>query len=257
MNWRLIDDISHSAFYNMALDEAITESVRKRLSPPTLRLYQWIKPSISIGRFQHISDVNTDYCMKRDFPVVRRSTGGTAILHGYDLTYSFSARTDIVLLSGGLFKNYLTISNALVTALKSFGLDAKISKIKKRRLRSPLCFKASSYGEIMVSNQKVIGSSQRRYDGVFLQQGTILMDLNVKEVDRIFGRHGSGLDNIGTLMKCDPSIAVTEMRMAIKSAFEKEFNVQLVKGSPSGNEFTHTEKLMSDKYSTRQWNFKR
>jgi lipoate-protein ligase A len=96
--WRLIDSGPGDAFYNMALDEAIATGVRKGAAAPTLRLYGWDRPSLTLGCFQKTADINIEYCRSHDIPVVRRPTGGRAILHGDELTYSLSAK-----LTGSLF----------------------------------------------------------------------------------------------------------------------------------------------------------
>ncbi len=146
----------------MALDEAVCEAVRKKLSPPTLRLYQWAEPSISIGYFQKASDINIDYCEKKNYPIVRRATGGTALLHDSELTYSFSATAEIRPFNKGFIENYIQISRALVYSLKLIGLNAQIALTKNNRQRNPFCFKTSTYGEITMNGHKVIGSAQKR-----------------------------------------------------------------------------------------------
>ncbi len=187
MFWRLIDDKAHGASFNMALDEAVSEAVRNKLSPPTLRLYQWAKPSITIGYFQKNSDINLNYCKKKSYPVVRRVTGGMAILHDSELTYSFSACSDIEPFTNSLIKNYLSVSTALASALRLVDIDAKMASSKSNRVRNPFCFKISSYGEITVGGAKIIGSAQKRYNNGFLQQGSIMMDFDVKELGRVLG----------------------------------------------------------------------
>ncbi len=194
MFWRLIDDKAHGASFNMALDEAVSEAVRKKISPPTLRLYQWAKPSITIGYFQKFSDINLKYCKKKSYPVARRLTGGMAILHDSELTYSFSACNDIKPFKNNLINNYLSVSKALVSALRLINIDAQITLSKSKREsrndsipRDPFCFKISSYGEITVDGTKIIGSAQKRYSNGFLQQGSIMIDFDVKELGRVLG----------------------------------------------------------------------
>jgi len=111
--WRFIDTGPCSAAYNMALDEAIAIVVRKDNAPPTLRLYGWDMLSVSIGCFQKISDVDIAYCIEKHIPVVRRPTGGRAILHSNEITYSFSVKTTHRLFSKGLLDSYKKISIAL------------------------------------------------------------------------------------------------------------------------------------------------
>jgi lipoate-protein ligase A len=157
----------------MALDEAIATSVRNCESPPTLRLYGWDRPSLSLGSFQKSSSVDLKYCRKNSIPVVRRPTGGRAILHGDELTYSFSARTDHVAFAKGLLESYRTISSAFNLAFRKIGL--RVSSKDRREngrvlTRNPLCFRSSSYGEILIENRKVVGSAQKRWKDGLLQQ---------------------------------------------------------------------------------------
>lgn len=259
MHWRLIDDVHRGAFYNMALDEAIQRAVSKALSPPTLRLYQWSAPSISLGYFQNISDINTDYCREKGYPVVRRTTGGMAILHDSELTYSFSARTETEPFRGGLMQNYLILSNALVLALRKLSIDAKLSVVKNRRQRNSMCFKTTSFGEITVNGQKVIGSAQRRYKGSFLQQGTILMNFDRDEICRVF-KNECGSDDyngIGSVSRFTPSVSTGDVKKALKKAFEEAFSMQLVSGGPTEFELDLAEEMEEKKYSQDEWNFKR
>lgn len=259
MFWRLIDDKPHKAFYNMGLDEAISEAVRRKLSPPTLRLYQWVEPSISIGYFQKVSDINLDYCRKKNYPFVRRFTGGKAILHDSELTYSFSACTDLEPFKGRLLKNYLTISSALVLALKFINLDAHISLPKNRRGRGPSCFKTSSYGEITIDRKKIIGSAQKQYVNGFLQQGSIMIDSDVVELRKVLRDYNTEKDfcEIGTIRKYAPRVSIVELKKALKGAFEKTFMVRLIPDGPTEFELNLAKQLEGKKYSTQEWNFRR
>src|SRR3990172_5963881 len=163
--WRLVDSGPCDAFYNMALDEAIATEVRRGSSPPTLRLYGWDRPSLTLGCFQKASDINIEYCNSQDIPVVRRPTGGRAILHADELTYSFSAETDRGPFSHGLLDSYQRISMAFSIAFRKIGVTAvpKKEREKGRMLsRSPLCFQSSSFGEILVANKKLVGAAQGR-----------------------------------------------------------------------------------------------
>ncbi len=243
----------------MALDEAISESVRKKLTPITFRLYQWSDPSVSIGYFQKISDINTNYCKEKGYKIVRRATGGTAIFHDSDLTYSFSARNDIKPFKDSLLKNYMLLGNALANALKLVKLDADIARSKNTRFRSPFCFKTSSYGEITVKGRKVIGSAQKRHGNGFLQQGTFLMDFDINVMNRIL--HGQNSEDyfssIGSIRKFSPSIKTAELKAALKTSFENVFNIQLKSEEPTDKEIKLAGKLIKEKYSTKEWNFRR
>lgn len=129
--WRLINSGPGSASYNMALDEAIAISVRKGSSPPALRLYSWDRPSVTLGCFQKIREIDTEYCRDASIPIVRRPTGGRAILHNKELTYSFSVKTDNALFSKGIFDSYEKISAAFYLALKKLGFSPEVNMKEK------------------------------------------------------------------------------------------------------------------------------
>jgi len=244
----------------MALDEAISDAVRQKISPPTLRLYHWDRPSLSIGYFQKCSDINLEYCDVKDYPVVRRQTGGRAILHDSELTYSFSSSKDSPIFNGSLLENYTVISNALLHALKLTGIEAEALFIKKRSNghRNPACFKTVSFGEITVKKKKVIGSAQKRYKDGFLQHGSIIFDFNAKELCTVLkGNNSQDFEDIGALRKSRPDISIHELRSNLKEAFEKELNVKVITDRPSKFELSLAKELESNKYSTKEWNLKR
>lgn len=244
----------------MALDEAISEAVRTKLSPPTLRFYQWDRPSLSIGYFQKISDVNISYCKEKDYPVVRRLTGGRAILHDSELTYSFSSPSDHPQFNGGLHENYSLLSNALVYGLKLAGIDAKSSFRKKRSAghKNPACFKSVSYGEIAVNRKKIIGSAQKRYSNGFMQHGSILMNLDAKELSNtLLENSGENFSAITTINEHLPDVTVDALKSSLKEAFEKQIKVKLISDKPTQFELDLAKSLEADKYAAEEWNYKK
>ena len=119
---RVLVDAPAAGAWNMAVDEAIAQSVREGRSPTTLRVYEWLAPSVSLGCFQRSGSIDLEYCSERGIPVVRRITGGRAILHGPELTYSLSASTSDGPFSGGLMDSYRRISDAFCRAMSLLGL---------------------------------------------------------------------------------------------------------------------------------------
>jgi lipoate-protein ligase A len=254
---RIIFHEDNSAFYNMALDEAISHDVRAKLSPPTLRFYKWDMPSVSIGRFQKHSDINHAYCMEKGYPVVRRPTGGRAILHNSELTYSFSSRFDSLVFKGVLFEDYSIISRALISGLQQVGIgaEADYSKHKNSPGRNPACFKSVSYGEVTIKNRKVIGSAQKRYINGFLQQGSILIDFNEEELRNVLKYRGKeGFGDVGSLKDYLPDINCNMLSSSLKEAFESSLEVKLISDSPTKHELRTAKELESGKYSTGEWN---
>lgn len=257
---RLINQGPAPAFFNMALDEAISENVRQKASPPTLRLYHWDRPSLSIGCFQKISDIDDGYCDNKGYPVVRRQTGGRAVLHDSELTYSFSASADSLVFNGSLLENYAVISRALLLALKLKGIDAEASVNGKSRSghKHPACFRAVSYGEISVGGKKVIGSAQKRYMDGFLQHGSILFSFDPEELCKVLGESNENtFKDIGAINDYDDSLSLDDLRTALKEAFEETLSVKMISDLPTRSELALAKELERTKYSTREWNFSR
>jgi len=263
--WRLIDKGPYRAAHNMALDEVIATAVRKDTAPPTLRLYGWEVPSVSIGYFQKIRDVNIEYCIERNIPIVRRPTGGRAILHDMELTYSFSVKTTSGVFSKGLLDSYKKISNALGSALSKIGLSPELKLSRETRhsspithnLKSPLCFQSTSYGEITIKNMKVIGSAQKRWPDGLLQQGSVPFVIDRDEVAKVFRLKSSDGGEITGLKEILPDLDPEDLKDAIKISFEEIFDIRLISSSPSQEELSLAEELEARKYLSHHWNFQR
>jgi len=258
--WRIINSLPGSASYNMALDEAIAVSVRKGSSPPTLRLYSWDRPSVTLGCFQKNGDVDSEYCLNADIPIVRRPTGGRAILHNHELTYSFSARTEGDLFSKGIFESYKNISSAFYLAFSKLGLSPE-SRLARETIRSksPLCFQSTSYGEISIDGKKIIGSAQKRWPDGLLQQGSIPYSIDVSEALKIF-RLSSIQDIKNSMPGLKDSISDLSderFRDIIKISFEETFDMKFTDSVPLHEEKALALKLDSEKYQAPEWNFLR
>lgn len=255
--WRLIDSGLCSASYNMALDEAIATYVRKVDSPPTLRLYSWDKASLSLGCFQKASDINIEYCMANNIPIVRRLTGGRAILHDNELTYSFSVRTDQEPFSKHLLDSYKKISRAFSLAFKKLGIlaEPKRQREKGRALvKSPFCFQSSSFGEILIDNRKAVGSAQRRWHDGLLQQGSIPYSYNEEVMRNIFRTEKTPAlrDCMIGIKEALPELKEDGFKKIIADSFEEIFGVRLIPSHPSQEERLLAHKLESQKY-LQQW----
>lgn len=265
--WRLIDTGSCSAAYNMAIDESIAIAVRRDLSPPTLRIYGWDQRSVSIGYFQRSGDIDIGYCRENDILIVRRPTGGRAVLHNDEITYSFSVKTRTGLFSEGLLDSYKKISTALALALSKVGLSpqSKIhkpnpkSKIQNSTPHNPLCFQSISYGEVSINNTKVIGSAQKRWADGLLQQGSIPLTTDENEILKLFQRnivHVRKEPLIG-LKQIVPGLSHDELKNAIRISFEETFQVTLIRSSPSQKEISLARELEAQKYLADAWTFRR
>jgi len=257
---RIIIQEENSAAYNMALDEAISEAVLQRTSPPTVRLYHWDVPSVTIGYFQKLSDINIGYCTGKRYPVIRRITGGRAILHDAELTYSVSSLANSFPFRNKLFENYTLTSKALVRGLNMLGIHAHMSLTRKRTegARTPACFKAVSYGEVTVEGRKVIGSAQKRFRNGFLQQGSIMINFRAEELCHVLnGSNKEDFMGIGSLCDHQNGISLNDLQLCLKESFEKELNIKMISDEPTRFELGLAKELEQKKYSTREWNYLR
>lgn len=174
--WRVIvDPAPGTGAWNMALDEAIVEAVAAGASPPTLRFYQWAPPCLSLGKRQPLDGVDLVRCRQDAVDVVRRPTGGWAILHTDELTYSVAARQDDPRTAGPILDAYRQLSAGLVAGLTLLGAQVEMSPVDPHGVHnlSAACFEVPSAYEITVAGKKLIGSAQTRPQGRVLQHGSL------------------------------------------------------------------------------------
>lgn len=258
---RVIEYRASDAAYNMALDEALIASCRSGRSIPTLRLYGWSVPSVSLGRFQRASEVDLDYCKAHGIPVVRRPTGGRAILHGNELTYSFSAPSSLEGFGSGVLDSYAKLSKAFTHAFRSLGINALSASRNRHHAgpdgANPLCFSSASYGEISVSGKKIIGSAQRRWPEGFLQQGSIPLILDLEGMGKVFKLNkGDDLQMAG-LLEFNKNLTLEALIDAVKSGFSEVFNLDLENSFPDQIEEELATSLKGEKYLSTDWTLAR
>jgi len=184
MNWHFIDSGPNLGAYNMAVDEELLARAQAGAVSPVFRLYTWNPPAVSLGRFQKLeTSVDAGACKRRGFDIVRRSTGGRAVLHYKELTYSIIGRVDDPLFPHDVLGTYKVIAAGLLSGLRNLGLPAEMvsrtgrhAALVQKRAKDPSCFSSPSWYEILVNGKKIIGSAQRRASSAFLQHGSILMD---------------------------------------------------------------------------------
>lgn len=184
-NWRFILHPPYPGAWNMVVDEAILESVAKKENPPTLRLYGWCPYALSLGHAQCFADVDLPALQANGWDIVRRPTGGRAILHADELTYSICAPQDDSHVSGNVLESYRLLSNGLLKGLQLAGItaDSQPSQEKdKQILNNPVCFQHPSDYEITWQGRKLIGSAQaRRHNGI-LQHGSIPLNGDIGRI---------------------------------------------------------------------------
>ncbi len=248
--WRLIEDGFYEAEFNMALDEAIAINVRLRQSKPTLRLYGWNKPSVTIGVFQKTEEINLDYCYCEDIPVIRRLTGGRGILHYDELTYSFSSENK-GLFKGGLFKSYYELNTAFKNAfiLTGISVEMRLPKRSGTIPRNPLCFKSLSYAELSFNGQKIMGAAQKRWRDGFLQQGSIPYSIDNNKLKKIFKIDNQDSEiHVTGIRHLIPELNHSVLKENIRRSFEETFRIVFVDSRPSSQELELAQQLAAEKY---------
>jgi lipoate-protein ligase A len=250
--WRLIIDPALDGPENMAVDEAILAGARiGAAAAPTLRFYGWATPTISVGYLQDAAPFTSF-----GLPVVRRITGGRAVLHDMELTYSVAASRGSAVFSGGIASAYAMISKAIIAALADVGIDANFSATDRslKRHKSGACFHSPSRYEILAGGRKLVGSSQRRYKDAFLQHGSILYDLDAGLNERVFGEEL--MDRV-TCIKALNRVKIEELREAITLRMAESFNAAFSVQPLTPSERSLCEELVAEKYSSRGWNLYR
>ncbi|MBF0344410.1 MAG: lipoate--protein ligase family protein [Nitrospirae bacterium] len=255
--WRLISYSTYDAFYNMAIDEAVATCVSDGISPPTLRFYGWSLPSVSIGAFQRVDCVDHRWCALNGVAVVRRPTGGRAVVHNNELTYCFASN-----FSNGFTKsvlnNYKIVNAVFHKSLRRLGLEVDFIEGRLNRqglLLSSLCFAATSYGEVSAFGKKVIGAAQKRLANGFIEQGSIPLSVDRELVSKTL-KVDETQDVLVGLLELSGKVNLSELTQTIRDNFEESFGITF---DPSG--LTPEEDLLVQqfllKYQGYEWTHRR
>ena len=270
----------------MAIDEAILWAVAEGKSPPTLRFYGWQPACLSIGYSQSMEgEVDVDRCREAGIGLVRRPTGGRAILHAGELTYSVVAPQAEPRVAGGVIESYRRLSTGLVAGLRDLGLDAYQALTPTPPpphphggvggggaggggcgAKSPACFDAPSSYEITVGDKKLVGSAQVRKKGAVLQHGSLPLE---GDIARIFDFLRVTSEERREELKRELQARATSLELALgytvpfeevarhlAAGFAQALNLRLMPGQLSEHELALAEKLRREKYTAREWNFR-
>lgn len=192
MIWRILAETDPATGLpgsrNMAIDDALLASIEAGISPPTIRVYGWSPPCISLGHSQDPArELDPEAVAALGYDVVKRATGGRAVLHIDELTYSVIARADSAPWCATQALSYKAISQAVAQALSQAGfglaLDRGYPVEKPQALRAMTpCFASTARSEVVFGDRKVVGSAQRRTRDAFLQHGSILVSRKHRDI---------------------------------------------------------------------------
>lgn len=191
----------HSAKYNMEFDEQLLNRCEEENIDIALRFYGWDKPSVTLGRNQKISGIDEEFCQNNDIPIVRRPTGGRALLHDKELTYCIVCNKKLFKSGVNIIEDYKEISSVIIETLRKFGVEACYGEKTKSNIGAGYCMNLSTICDIMYQDKKFIGSAQFRKETHILQHGAIPYSFNNELLRAIFREkvdfsHIIGLNNI-------------------------------------------------------------
>jgi len=267
--WRLLFDARpRPGPLNMAIDEAVLRTVASREAPPTLRLYGWAPPALTLGRGQPYTDVDVEAVARGGITLMRRMTGGTAVLNRDELTYAVMATDDDPRFSGqSIAESYRGISGALIRGLEGLGLEYAAAqgrdpassdrRPRRRAERTPVCFEIPSDYEVTVEGRKLVGSSQMRIREGVLQHGSLPLRGDIAAISRYLTTRPDP-DRIRSLAltlydALGREVSWNEAAAALLEGFRVALNLELLPGPLTRGERRLVETLISEKYGNEAW----
>jgi len=268
--WRLIPDGPRSPAMNMALDEAVLESVTAGAAPPTLRFYDWQPATISIGYAQRIGDFDEQRIAAAGLGFVRRPSGGRGVLHRHEVTYCICCPDSDWRVAGGVTESYRRLSDGFLTGLRQLGVDGRLATSmaagaagEREKAGSAACFDAPSRYELTATGRKLVGSAQWRSGGGVLQHGSVPLAGDVAEIvdylalserererarDLLARRAGTVSQAVGRV------VTFAEVARAIAEGLAQSLAISWSVSSLSEAELARAQCLAARKYGTEEWN---
>ncbi|MEI6386730.1 MAG: lipoate--protein ligase family protein [Spirochaetota bacterium] len=263
--WRLLETPLARGAWNMAADEALREAVGRGESSPLLRLYSWAPGCLSLGLGQSRADVDDAGLAAHGWDLVRRASGGRAILHIDELTYSVIAPIGEVRVQGSILESYRRLAQALMAALRSLGLPVEMQgeAPPSAQTKGPVCFEVPSSYEIVIAGKKLVGSAQARNRDSVLQHGTLPLSGDLSRITRALAfpdkaaRDAAAaklLTRATTVETVLGSAPAWELAAAaFVAAFEEELALRFVVSEMDDAELLRTEELVQTKYAHADW----
>lgn len=238
--WRLILDGPEDGAWNMAVDRAVLRARERGEVSPTVRLYRWIRPTVTLGRNQSLDDVDVVACRDRGFDVVRRPTGGRGVLHDDELTYSVVASVDDGI-PRGVAASYRVLCGVLVEAYQSLGVPATLTGRAHGDKAAGACYLHTTSADLSLGVAKLSGSAQVWDRNAVLQHGSFVRSRDVEVEAQVFrlddraqARLKDSTATLGGVLGQAPTLeAITR---AVRSAFETVLGVTLEPGELTAQE---------------------
>jgi len=249
--WRLlIDDGPAQGAWNMALDRAVQLARSAGEAPPTLRLYTWIRPTVTLGRFQDVAGVDRTACAEEGVDVVRRFTGGRGVLHDDELTYSIVAGLDDGV-PRGTSASYRMLCGGLVEAYRELGVEAALTPRPRGDGSSAACYLHATAADLSLGALKLSGSAQVWHASTVLQHGSFTVTRDVALEARVFR-----LAERDALRLTEETATIAEtmgsrpdretLIAAVVAGVERGLGVVLEHGEPSAFEIAAAHELVGE-----------
>ncbi len=261
-SYRFLDTGVQSAALNMAIDEAILTFHLRGETPPTLRAFAWERPAISLGRFQDVErEILTDKAAEQGVDLVRRPTGGRAVLHVDEFTYSVTISTDYGVPSG-VVPAYVWLAQGIIAALEPFGIYSEVSTNRMSKQQTAACFAFSTQADLTSNGRKLVGSAQVWKDQAVLQQGTVPLEergallfslLNYPaEAERQIAL-GAYQEATASVHRFAPGVTWQQMGEAFRRGFSSALGMPFEPAALTEGEWALARRLAETKYAHLDW----
>jgi lipoyl(octanoyl) transferase len=249
--WRLVVDPAPAAgVWNMAVDRAIQSAREQGRVGPTLRIYTWARPTVSLGRFQDVSGIDVDLCQRHGIDIVRRFTGGRGVLHADEVTYSVVASTDDGV-PRGVAASYRHLCSGLAEAYRILGVEAALTQRPRGDRGSSACYLHATPADLSVGVRKLSGSAQVWLGTTVLQHGsfTISRDVSLEaEVFRLDEEARRALDMTTATLADSTGAGLThgEVADAVRRGFETGLGISLLEGGLTPHEIAEARSFVEE-----------
>jgi lipoate-protein ligase A len=260
--YRFLNTGIQDATVNMAIDEAILTHYLRGDVPPTVRVFRWSQPAISLGRFQSIErEIDTDECARQGVTLVRRPTGGRAVYHEAEFTYSIViGKGDDV--PSGVVAAYAYLSQGLMEALRLLGVQSEMSDERVNKHPSAACFASSTQADLTSGGFKLIGSAQVWKDHALLQQGSLPLEDRASSFFRMLRYPDPQAreqalqlykEKTTPLHTFVPHASWNDVAYAFQQGFSTFLQHDIVMEELSASEWDLAQQLAQEKYSQLNW----
>ncbi|MBS4174915.1 lipoate--protein ligase family protein [Bacillus sp. FJAT-49736] len=268
--WLFLDTGINSPAFNMAFDEVLLNWHSRGEIPPVVRFYEWNPAGLSLGHFQKTAGrIDVNAAKERGIGIVRRPTGGLAVLHDKELTYSIIIDEKHELMSPSIIESYRVLSQGLLEGYRLLGISAELAIPDKPigKTGTSVCFEEASWYELEIGGKKAAGSAQTRQKGVILQHGSIPMVIDEDDLYNLFifpsekvklrAKNAFKEKAISINRILGRETTIEEVKDAFKDGFRKGLNIEFNTYEPPQQMIDEARVLMEEKYAAESYTFYR